>query len=149
MNPTEQRFWIKVRKTKSCWYWIAGIDANGYGRFLFDGKNRLAHNVAFILVHGEIPKGMTVDHLCHNGDLDCAGGKTCIHRTCVNPDHLEAKSLRENVLASENTIASINSKKTMCPRKHLYTPENTYISSKGRECRKCRYDALRRHRGQI
>jgi hypothetical protein len=43
----------------------------------------LAHRVAYRLTVGEIPDGLTVDHLCRN-------------RMCVNPDHMELVTLAEN-----------------------------------------------------
>ena len=49
-----KRFWDKVDKDgpDGCWEWTAGRSITGYGRFLVDGKNRLAHRVAWELVRG-------------------------------------------------------------------------------------------------
>jgi hypothetical protein len=69
------RFEKKIRKSDSCWIWIAATSKFGYGRFLFNGKNTAAHRVAWTIYRGEIPKGMFVLHKC---DV----------RNCVNPDHL-------------------------------------------------------------
>jgi hypothetical protein len=43
--------------------------------------------------HGPLPKGWTLDHLCHNRAKargECPGGK-CKHRRCCELAHLEAK----------------------------------------------------------
>ena len=59
---------------------------------------------------GAIPHGYDIDHVCHNAAAvagRCAGGDSCIHRRCVNPDHLEPVTRRENTLRSPLTQASI------------------------------------------
>jgi hypothetical protein len=129
-KSAETRFWSKV--SKDCWFWIGSKGRGGYGSFRVDGKNRLAHRVAYELARGTIPPGMTVDHLCRIP-------------ACVNPDHLELCSLAENVRRSRSS----NGTKTRCPKGHKYTPENTMLKSwrgqkKHRSCRICFNE---RHRG--
>lgn len=48
-----KRFWRKVAFTDSCWLWKAAHNAAGYGWFRYDGRNRLAHCVAYELTHDE------------------------------------------------------------------------------------------------
>ena len=62
-----------------CWIWRGSLNQNGYGR---DG-NGMAHRSYYERAHGPIPEGHTIDHLCRE-------------RACVNPDHLEAVTLKEN-----------------------------------------------------
>lgn len=83
---TEERFWSKVGRgaPDECWLWQAGCFVNGYGQFDREGSNQLAHRVAYDFTHGSIPTGLTVDHLCRV-------------RLCVNPAHLEAVTIQENL----------------------------------------------------
>ena len=129
----------------ACWPWRGRISDEGYGGF---GKGSdLAHRVAFELMVRPIGEGLNVDHLCHNRDVTCAGGKTCQHRRCVNPAHLDAVTQRDNLLRSRHTAPHRNAAKTHCPKGHEYTPENTYsrTTTKGyrrRECRACRTERM-------
>jgi hypothetical protein len=122
----------------ACWPWRGSL-CEGYGRF---GKNNsTAHRAAYELMRQPIPEGLVIDHICHNG-TDCAGGVTCQHRRCVNPDHLQAVRQAVNIARSPLTMANINAAKTHCPRSHEYTPENTRrsIGANGgprRDCRTC------------
>jgi hypothetical protein len=131
----EERFWPKVNKTKDCWLWTAGKDLKGYGSFSINGKSTIAHRVAYELTYGAIPKGMEIDHTCHN-ESDCHAGTDCPHRACVRPDHLEAISHDENIRRSKRN--SRNYKRTHCKNGHEFTPENTFIRENGTEmCRTC------------
>jgi hypothetical protein len=48
-------------------------------------KNRVAHAVAYEALHGPVPPGRELDHLCEN-------------KLCVNPSHLEPVTHQENVI---------------------------------------------------
>ena len=78
------RFWSKVQKTESCWMWQNSCYTNGYGKFHYMGKHKRAHRVAWILVYGEIPKGLYVLHRCDE-------------KRCVRPDHLFIGTQKENI----------------------------------------------------
>ena len=126
-KPVADRFWAKVQKSDDpdgCWLWTAGKVPNGYGSFFLNSKTVYAHRVAYELVKGPIPEGLQIDHLCRV-------------RNCVNPDHLEAVTCRENLMRGE-CAASRKSKQTHCKRGHAFTPENTYVNSRGhRACKAC------------
>ena len=84
-----------------CWPWIGKRNHKGYG-VLYQSpgqkpRNQKAHRVLYELLVGPIPEGMHLDHLCHGQDIECLGGVTCPHRSCVNPAHLEPVSPKENV----------------------------------------------------
>ena len=133
-----------------CIHFTGYINPKGYGEVWSGSRLVGAHRSAYEHFVGPIPEGMTIDHECHNRDESCAGGPTCLHRRCVNWEHLAAKSKGENTLASPNTPASINAAKTHCKRGHEFTPENTYRDPKGsRYCRVCKAaDASAYYRGR-
>lgn len=99
------RFWTKVNKSapNGCWEWTAKRD-NGYGRIWIKGRLFAAHRVAYELMRGQIPEGLTIDHLCRN-------------RRCVNPEHLEVVSMRVNILRSDS-VSAVNARKEHCPFGH-------------------------------
>ena len=79
-----ERFWEKVDKTATCWLWRASIRNHGYGRIKVNGRAEQAHRVAYELLVGPIPEGLTLDHLCRV-------------RLCVNPAHLEPVTQKVNI----------------------------------------------------
>ena len=107
-----------------CWLWSATITGKGSGQVQFEGKRQKAHRVLYQILRGPIPEGLTLDHLCRN-------------RACVNPWHCEAVPLGVNLLRGIG-FAAINAAKTHCKKGHEFTPQNTYRSKVGRECRICR-----------
>lgn len=120
-----------------CWPWQRGIDAtSGYG-ILRHRKG--AHRYVYTRLKGPIPDGLDLDHLCHNRDPLCPGGATCLHRRCVNPDHLEPVTGPVNTLRGKST-AALNLKKTHCSKGHPYDTENTRLKTDqhGRTCRRCK-----------
>jgi hypothetical protein len=119
------------------------IDRDGYGLIReSNGKTRRAHRVAYELLVGPIADGLHLDHLCHTRDLSCPGGAKCLHRRCINPDHLEP------VTSGENTARGGNSRKTHCKNGHEFSPENTHVSRRGRSCRACASAAAMRYRAR-
>lgn len=55
----------------------------GYGCVTYKQKSYLAHRLAWIKVHGEIPEGLLLRHRCDN-------------RKCINVDHLELGTHKDN-----------------------------------------------------
>lgn len=97
----------------------------------------LVHRRSYQENVGPIPPGLHVDHTCHNRDTDCAGGASCLHRRCFNPEHLEAVTPRTNTLRSHSSTAGAHVRKTHCPAGHPYSDENTYRYGSSRHCRTC------------
>ncbi len=123
--------------TTPCHIWQRYIDEQGYGTVRVDGRMRGAHCAAWEREHGPVPDGLELDHLCHD-PARCAGGPTCVHRACCNPEHLEPVTGLENV--RRGAAGAWLRAKTHCPRGHEYTAANTYRgkSHTGRQCRTCR-----------
>lgn len=119
-----------------CIYFTGLILSTGYGQVSRNGSPALAHRAAYELLVGPIPEGLTLDHECHN-DSGCAvTDHSCLHRRCVNVEHLRPKPRGANVLASPNARA--NARKTHCPHGHPYDEANTYRPTRGgRMCREC------------
>lgn len=146
------RILAHVEEVDGCWRWNGNPDRvrglgvrypSGYGQI---GRNLLTHRVVWEHLRGPIPAGLVLDHECHNRDLTCAGGPTCLHRRCVNPDHLAPKTTPQNARASTVSVTSINIRKSECPKGHPYDAANTYHrpDRPGRLCRICRADVLAR-----
>jgi hypothetical protein len=80
------------RQPDGCWLWTGLKASGGYGRIKIDGTHQQVHRVAYEMHIGPIPDGLQLDHLCRN-------------KACVNPDHLEPVTQRENILRSDNMAA--------------------------------------------
>ena len=98
-----------------------------------------AHRVSYRAAKGGIPDGLQIDHKCRV-------------RCCINPDHLEAVTQRENLLRGIGW-AAINAKKMFCDNGHEFTEENTryYVrkdGGQGRRCRQCHRDHEKQYRKQ-
>ena len=129
---TQDRFWQKVNKTESCWLWT-GAKARGYGHFRLNGRSRTTHRLAWEWANGRIPEDLEIDHLCRI-------------RHCVNPDHMELVTTRENILRGVGPTAQ-NARKTACKRGHPFTPKNTWVRKNGqRRCRICHRILKKRYR---
>lgn len=124
-----------VEQANGCIHWAGYINANGYGRLAVDGKMVLAHRAIYEALHGAIAEDAQIDHKCHNGDTTCSGGSACMHRRCVNPDHLEAVPRQENQRRSHLTSMG----KQTCVRGHLLPPRSDSPQSNGarRRCKEC------------
>ena len=110
-KPPVDRFWPKVRKSEGCWLWTGGTNGLGYG-ILFRGNRKAhpyffyAHRFSWELLHGPITEGMQLDHLCRNP-------------SCVNPEHLEVVTPKENYLRGVSPPA-MNARKRLCALGHEF-----------------------------
>jgi hypothetical protein len=139
-SAAAKRFWASVDTSAGltgCWPWLGRIGTLGYGVLTVAQYPFTAHTIAYELLVGPVPAGLTLDHRCHTDDASCPGGNTCPHRHCVNPAHLEPVTALENVLRGRGPSA-VNARKTHCMRGHAFDADNTTIRlGGGRECRAC------------
>lgn len=77
----EERFWSKVRRTKTCWLWTGAINQAGYGNFYIKGKYVSAHRARWFLKHRhfsaeqilhkcDTPNCIRISHLFEGTQLD-------------------------------------------------------------------------------
>lgn len=93
-NPFERvKRLIVVNSETGCWEKLGWVNNAGYGQVRVGQKFFLMHRLAYEGVHGPIPAGMVIDHLCRN-------------RRCSNPDHLEAVTQKENLLRAPTTLVA-------------------------------------------
>jgi hypothetical protein len=107
-----------------CWMWQGSVTGKGYGNVRVAGKTKYAHRFFYEHHVGPIPAGLDLDHLCRV-------------QTCVNPEHLEPVTHRENVLRGEGPSAQ-QARLTHCKRGHELSGDNVYSYRGKRECRECR-----------
>ena len=110
---------VSIVPITGCWMWMQRISPQGYGLISVMMKTTTAHRVVYEAVRGRIQRGMELDHLCRN-------------RWCVNPDHLEPVTHKENV------ARGLSAKRPECKRGHPYVPSNIINRRDGaRQCREC------------
>lgn len=128
--PPEIRFWDHVDKSSSpsgCWLWIGRKGGSGSGRTrrlgvygLFNVSAEItvtAHRYAWEILRGSLSEDKEPDH-------------TCKVTACVNPDHLEPVTHRENM----NRALRFG----YCKRGHKIEGENAYrYISKGIDRQRC------------
>ena len=78
--------------SNGCWNWN-GATASGYGVIVLNrkvaaehevGRNYQTHRASYEIHHGPIAAGQVIRHKCDN-------------KLCLNPDHLEVGTQRENI----------------------------------------------------
>jgi hypothetical protein len=128
-QKVNRHFYEKLEVSlNGCWLWKGGLNKGGYGRFRAGTRTIPAHRYSYTLFKGEIPEGLHLDHLCR------------VHN-CVNPDHLEPVTPKENVFRG-NSFAAINATKEHCPKGHPYDESNTLLCQRPnkdikRRCKAC------------
>lgn len=111
------------------------VASHGYAQVGWHAEGRrhgsTAHRAAWTHFNGQIPEGMTIDH-------------TCRVRPCVNPEHLQLMSNRDNARGGggHHTTAPVPTGEK-CARGHV---ELLYASG-AKHCRECAQEWARRKNG--
>jgi HNH endonuclease len=99
-QPVDDGTWVGLflekvqREPDGCWTWLGTLSGSGrsralaYGYVRRHGRMQPAHRAYWEVLHGPVPDGLELDHLCRN-------------RHCVNPDHLEPVTRLENIARGE------------------------------------------------
>lgn len=117
-QDAQERFMrqVEIIQSSGCWEWQGTLQKNGYSTFGLEAKSLRGHRWSYEHFIGPIPEGLQIDHLCRN-------------RSCVNPEHLEPVTAREN---------SRRAMRASCVNGHPFSEENTYMHGGRRYCRTCR-----------
>lgn len=111
-----------------CWLWmghVIGKTGNEYPILSFNDKHIKAHRFSYQQYKGELIKGLVIHHKCNNP-------------LCVNPQHLEQITQKENLLLGNGKMAK-QKRQTHCIHGHLLEENNLYIKPNGaRQCKVCR-----------
>jgi hypothetical protein len=119
-----------------CWLWTGyrNPEPKNYGRIRVYGRLWTTHRLAYEVLVGPIPEGLTLDHLCRRPP-------------CINPAHLEPVTVQENI--ARGTQGWNMRIKTHCPRGHPYDEVNTWRDKRGiRYCRACAREKARERRAR-
>lgn len=135
LDSARARFERRVQPDPNtgCWNWTGSL-SGGYGRIRVDGRRVQAHRYSYELHGGTIPKGMQLDHVCRN-------------QRCVNPQHLDPVTPKENYLRGVSPMAQ-QARRTHCLRGHELAGENLIVKAGHRECRVCSRVAARARRAR-
>lgn len=121
-EPFARRVVRLTDRSSGCWLWLGAQSFDGYGRTSVGGRDVQAHRASYEHHVGPVPAGLVIDHRCRN-------------RLCVNPEHLEPVTPKENACRGAVPIP----KGGRCRRGHLVP--------KGGRCLTCR--AERQHESYL
>ena len=129
------------KQPNGCWISRYSVASHGYAQIGWSVTGRrdangrkiqmvLAHRAAWVAVNGQVPLGMTIDHLCKE-------------RRCVNPAHLRRLPNYENARRVNGEDWPMG----FCKRGHPNSELREYPSHGGfsKECRICRNARIRRN----
>lgn len=148
-------FLSRVDKDSSpdgCWIWTGRVDKYGYGRGKYQRRSLGAHRIAYLLFVGPLPDGVPLDHTCH--DRSCELGTGCMHRRCVNPDHLQLTTVAINTQRGRAGMLSHADyeRRGTCRNGHPWVPTNIRMrrvnGEQRRVCHPCERARVARYRAK-
>jgi hypothetical protein len=105
----KETIYSRTELVGDCWFWTGNKDKLGYGHIYYINKNYLVHRISFELSKGPIPTGLVIDHVCEKP-------------SCINPEHLDAVTQKENVNRARRKRHCIS---CICVRNTFYVPQST------------------------
>ena len=87
-------FWKKVAicDPDECWLWLLSLKSSGYGQAFWEGRNRIAHQVAYEVANDmKFARGRIFDK---NTECVC---HSCDNKICCNPNHLWLGTQKDNI----------------------------------------------------
>jgi hypothetical protein len=127
---------LTIDEFSQCWVWNGTVGSKGYGICNINRKTILAHRFVYEYCRGPIHDELTIDHVKAWG---------CVHKNCLNPNHMELVTRGENVMRG-NGVCAQNARKTHCKHGHLLSGDNLIMRlGGGRDCRECVNAKARRY----
>jgi hypothetical protein len=107
-----------------CWIWTGRLGRDGYGYVDAYDRQHTAHRYLYAQMIGPLPQELHLDHLCRV-------------RCCVNPDHVEPVTPKENIRRGDGW-AGRHARQTHCVHGHPLDGDNLFVRPDGeRVCRTC------------
>lgn len=122
MSDEKQRIYLEARyipePNSGCWLWFGPVNWSDYGIVNGYGMKGMAHRSVYKCEVGPIPDDLQLDHKCNN-------------RYCVNPEHMQITTRKENMDLSV-------SRRLTCRRGHPRTEANTRVEGGAIRCKVCK-----------
>lgn len=116
---------VEVDRETGCWNWTGYKSDQGYGRVFREGTAMGAHRAMWKATYpGTLKPRVHLDHTCNN-------------RACINPDHLEIVTQKENNKRRADRA-------THCKNGHPITEDSHYTFGDRRRCKQCQRDVMNR-----
>jgi hypothetical protein len=130
----------RIETVDGCWVLEGNNSGYGYTTITVNGRRKGAHKILLEILQGSlVPKGLVVDHMCHNeaaANRLCSGGPECKHRACFNPNHMEITTQQANTQRGSRAYWN----HATCNSGHERNEKNTRYDTYNRpfcwECRK-------------